>query len=288
MEIARTIRTMPLTAMLGVAVILVYGVVAILAPLIAPHGQATILGAQFEPWGSAYPLGTDALAEQLADAGFDPVRTLEDSPAVVVQGYHPAVAWSLLELGAIAIQQGATWYATNPDMTRPTERGLLPGCGSQVAVVQACVEQEPRVAGKPFRPLLDETVLRLQAKHPIFVGDRIDTDIMGANAVGMDSLFVFTGAHGKHDLATAGPDGRPTHISWGTEGLLSQPRAAQITADGGSCQGQAITVSEGVAHAASIPAGRAEQLDLLWVALQLAWDHEIQVEGILESLDELP
>lgn len=65
MEIARTIRTMPLTAMLGVVVILGYGVVAILAPLIAPHGQATVLGAQFEPWGGSYPLGTDALGRDM-------------------------------------------------------------------------------------------------------------------------------------------------------------------------------------------------------------------------------
>ncbi|AGT11415.1 ABC-type dipeptide/oligopeptide/nickel transport systems, permease component (plasmid) [Paracoccus aminophilus JCM 7686] len=61
----RTFRTMPLTAMFGIAVILFYAVLVIFAPLIAPHGQAEIVGAQYEPWGGAFPLGTDSLGRDM-------------------------------------------------------------------------------------------------------------------------------------------------------------------------------------------------------------------------------
>lgn len=59
------LKTMPPTAMLGVAVILIYAVTALFAPLLAPYGQAEIVGAQFEPWGAAYPLGTDTLGRDM-------------------------------------------------------------------------------------------------------------------------------------------------------------------------------------------------------------------------------
>lgn len=65
MELARTIRSMPFTAMLGVLVIAAYAFVAIFAPLLAPYGEAEIVGAQFEPWGGAYLLGTDNLGRDM-------------------------------------------------------------------------------------------------------------------------------------------------------------------------------------------------------------------------------
>ncbi|MFJ1315985.1 HAD hydrolase-like protein, partial [Acinetobacter baumannii] len=94
--------------------------------------------------------------------------------------------------------------------TRPTDLGLEPGVGTQVNAVRACFpDREPLVAGKPFPALLRETERRLGSQHPIFVGDRLDTDILGAFNTQMDSLFVFTGAHGVRDLVEAVPQERP-------------------------------------------------------------------------------
>lgn len=251
--------------------------------------QATVrmLASELPEGAKILVVGTEALASQLAGAGFTPVHTLEDGPVAVVQGYHPDADWKLLEIGALAIQGGAPWYATNPDMTRPTERGILPGCGAQVAVVQACVDVTPKVAGKPFRPLLDETVLRLGANHPVFVGDRLDTDILGANTVGMESLFVFTGAHGKADLAAAAPDHRPTHIAWDVAGLLAPARTVQLTDDGARCGEQVIDVVSGHASLATDPADREQQLDALWAALQLTWQRGSDISGVLPALERV-
>ena len=65
MGITRSLRRIPLTALLGMAVIVAYAIVAIFAPALAPHGQAQIIGDQFEPWGGATPLGTDALGRDM-------------------------------------------------------------------------------------------------------------------------------------------------------------------------------------------------------------------------------
>ena len=64
-SLTRTLRHIPLTAMLGMALIALYAVVAIGAPLLAPFGEAQIVGAQFEPWGGEFVLGTDALGRDM-------------------------------------------------------------------------------------------------------------------------------------------------------------------------------------------------------------------------------
>lgn len=252
--------------------------------------QATVrmLQADLEPGSSVLVVGTEALESQLREGGFHPVRSLHDHPSAVVQGYHPAIEWNQLETGAIAVQNGVPWYATNPDMTRPTERGILPGCGSQVAVIRACVNVEPRMAGKPYRPLMDETVLRLGADHPIFVGDRLDTDIMGANAVGMASLFVFTGAHGKADLVAADESSRPTHIGFDVTALLQPTRVVDTLDDGRvRCGHQVLDVSSGQVVLLEDPVDVESQLDALWATLHAVWHLGCTADAVLDRLDLL-
>lgn len=251
--------------------------------------QATLrtLAADLPPGARVLAVGTEALAEQLSGAGFTVVTSLEEDPVAVVQGYSPTIAWQRLEEAALAVQRGAAWYATNPDLTRPSDRGIVPGLGSQLAVVRVCVDVEPKIAGKPYRPLLDETVLRLGAGHPIFVGDRTDTDILGANNVGMDSLFVFTGAHGKADLAEAPPAYRPTYIGYDASALLEPPREAEFRGERFVCGYQEIDIMDGFGYLSTKPVTRDEQLDALWAALQAAWRLEVDISAVLNSLDTL-
>ena len=99
------------------------------------------------------------------------MHSADHHPVAVIQGYGFNLAWQELNEAAIAIQRGAHWVATNIDPTRPTDRGLVPGNGAAVAAVKMAVGAEPaEVAGKPYRPLLDDTVERLGAHHPLFVG----------------------------------------------------------------------------------------------------------------------
>jgi glycerol 3-phosphatase-2 len=130
-------------------------------------------------------VGGEGVAAALAEVGLRAVWSADDEPVAVLQGYGFELTWQQLNEAAIAIHRGAHWVATNTDPTRPTDRGLVPGNGAAVAAVGMAVAGTPEVAGKPYRPLLDDTVARLGATRPIFVGDRLDTDIAGAgNAAG--------------------------------------------------------------------------------------------------------
>ncbi len=60
-----TFRDMPLTASFGIAIILVYVFVAILAPALAPFGEGEVVGDQYLPWAAPYYLGTDKLGRDM-------------------------------------------------------------------------------------------------------------------------------------------------------------------------------------------------------------------------------
>lgn len=215
--------------------------------------------------------GSASLAQLVADAGLVPVQTAADAPDAVVQGYDPAMTWPRLDEAALAIQAGARWYATNDDASRPTERGLVPGAGGAIAVIAGTVGGQPTIFGKPFRPMLAEAVRRTGAEHPIFVGDRIDTDIVGAANAGMDSLMVFTGAHGKADLVATGPGERPTHIGADVRALL-EPRAVEVGPAVATCRGQVARADAGTVRLEWVPTTLDTQLDALWAITRLVWD----------------
>ncbi len=236
------------------------------------QAAARMLGETLAPGARVLCLGTTALAHEVESAGFTIVASRADAPDAVIQGYDPDMTWPRITDGVHAIQAGAAWFVCNLDLTRPTDLGLEPGVGTQVNAVASCFPgMEPPVAGKPYPGLLRETLRRLGTRRPIFVGDRIDTDIMGAFNVDMDSLFVFTGAHGIADLVTAGPAGRPTHLGYDVSALLEPPRRVVLEGQVARCAQQRVRLLDGVLQFDDIPGDRGEQLDALWAALQLLW-----------------
>ncbi|HVV24467.1 MAG TPA: HAD-IIA family hydrolase [Pseudonocardiaceae bacterium] len=164
-------------------------------------------------------LGTDALAREVTNRGFRPVRAAGDGVTAVLQGLSQQVGWAELAEACLAIRAGALWVACNADRTLPTERGLLPGNGALVEAVRVATDAEPLVAGKPQRPLMDDAIRAQGARHPLAVGDRLDTDIAGANNVGIDSLLVLTGVSTAADLLAAPANLRPTYVAADLHGI---------------------------------------------------------------------
>jgi HAD superfamily hydrolase (TIGR01450 family) len=163
-------------------------------------------------------VGGPGVTLALEEEGMLPVAAQPSSkvPVVaVVQGYGAEVGWADLAEVAYAVQAGAFWVATNIDATLPTDRGLAPGNGTLVAAVRTAVDVDPVVVGKPNTPLyeLSASVLGTDIGRTLAIGDRLDTDIAGATAAGMDSLFVFGGVHGWADLAGAALTSRPRYVA---------------------------------------------------------------------------
>jgi HAD superfamily hydrolase (TIGR01450 family) len=180
------------------------------------------------PGGAAVlVVGTDGLYAALRERGLKPLENAQGQVDAVVQGYSPDMNWRLLAEGAIAINRGVPWVATNIDPTVPSPRGPLPGNGSLVAALRHATGVVPVVTGKPDPTMHRESLLRSHAERPIVVGDRLDTDIEGANAVGCPSLLVFSGVTTVADLLSAPPPLRPTYIAADLDGLLCrQPEPA--------------------------------------------------------------
>jgi HAD superfamily hydrolase (TIGR01450 family) len=242
----------------------------------------TNIAAELPPGSKVLVNGTGSLADLIEEAGLVAVQTADEHPDAVVQGYDPEMTWPRLDEAALAIQAGARWYATNDDASRPTERGLVPGAGGMIAVVAGTVGGEPTIFGKPFRPMLVEAIRRTGASRPIFVGDRIDTDIVGAANAGIDSLMVFTGAHGKADLVATGPGERPTHIGSDVRALLAPARTVEVALARVSCRGQVAQADTGTVRLRTTPTTVETQLDALWAITQLVW-----ADPALESTEAL-
>jgi len=202
--------------------------------LTSPQAAAVMLTDRHPAGTKVLVIGAPWLAESVTLAGLQPVRLAADDPAAVVQGHSPETGWRELAEACIALRAGADWVACNVDSTLPTDRGLLPGNGAMVAALIAATGLQPRVAGKPAPPLLDAAIRLVDAKRPLVVGDRLDTDIACAVAAGSPSLLVFTGVSTTADLLSAVPEQRPTYLAFDLRGLVEEDHAVRIPAAGAS------------------------------------------------------
>lgn len=187
----------------------------------AAQAAATLLTTLVPPGARVLVTGGEGLREATAERGFAPVTSADDAPAAVVQGYALDLTYADLAEAALAVRAGAVWVASNLDATIPTARGQLPGNGALVALVAHATGRRPdAVAGKPERALHDEAVRRTGATRPLVVGDRLDTDVEGANRAGCDSLLVLTGVADEAALLAAPPERRPTYVGLDLGALL--------------------------------------------------------------------
>lgn len=234
------------------------------------HAAAHYL-ADLLPAGSrVLVIGTSGLVEALTERGLVPVSSADDQPAAVVQGYSPELSWRMLAEGAVAVRRGVPWVATNLDITLPSARGELPGNGSLVAALGHATGASPVSTGKPDPTMHRESVERSTARCPLVVGDRLDTDIEGANAVGCDSLLVLTGVTAPSEVLAARPGQRPGYLAGDLRGLLI-PHAAPSEQDGTmTCGGWSVSPSGQRLRLAALAAD-GQDLDALRALCAAAW-----------------
>jgi len=211
------------------------------------QAAARLVASKVPPGAAVLVVGGEGLDVALQELGLRPVSSADDEPSAVVQGFARHVGWELLREGAIAVSRGLPWVASNVDRTIPTPRGAAPGNGTLVSVVATPTGRETEVTGKPALGLHHEAMLRTGARHPLVVGDRLDTDIEGANRADVDSLLVLTGITGPAELLRADAPLRPTYLSKDLEsGLLAPHPAVQEQDRGWRCRGwRARSVAEG-------------------------------------------
>ncbi|WP_061966156.1 HAD-IIA family hydrolase [Demequina aurantiaca] len=157
-------------------------------------------------------IGGKGLRTAVAAAGYDVVDSADDAPAAVIQGYAPNIGWKDFAEATYAIHGGARFFATNLDMTLPTNRGMAPGNGALVGVVATATGVTPLAAGKPEPAMFHMAAERTGAQRPLAIGDRLDTDLKGARAANIPGLMVLTGVNDARDALLAPADQRPSFI----------------------------------------------------------------------------
>ncbi|MEN3359774.1 MAG: glycerol-phosphatase [Mycobacteriales bacterium] len=243
------------------------GVPADPAEVITSSQAACRVLAERLPGSRVLVVGGEGLRVAAAEAGLTVVDSADDEPAAVVQGYSPDVGWRQFAEATVAINRGAYWLATNLDVTLPSPRGPLPGNGSLVAAIRSATGVEPPAAGKPDPAMHRESLLRSGASNPIVVGDRLDTDILGAARVGCDSLLVLTGVTTATILLAAPAGQRPTYLSAGLDGLLTAHPSPAPAGDGWSCGGWTASRGGGLVLAGE----GADDIDALRALCAAAW-----------------
>ncbi|WP_432432574.1 HAD-IIA family hydrolase [Cryobacterium breve] len=183
----------------------------------SPQAAVRLLAQEVPAGARILVIGGAGLVKEVEKGGFEITRSADDHPAAVIQGFTPELGWKDLAEAAFALHPNEDgveipWVATNTDWTIPVARGIAPGNGTLVAAVHSAVGRLPIVAGKPEVAIFDEAMNRFQAKNALFIGDRLDTDILGANRAGIPAVLVLTGIDKAKQALAAAENERPRYI----------------------------------------------------------------------------
>lgn len=156
---------------------------------------AKILRDRYPRGTRLFAIGMNGVQSSLFGDGYF-VSAEHDVTAVVV-GVDFELTYARLRTATLALRAGATFIATNGDKTFPTPEGLIPGAGAIVAAVQAASDCVPEVIGKPEPAMFAAALamLGVTAAQTLMIGDRLDTDILGAQRAGIATAFVGTGVN---------------------------------------------------------------------------------------------
>ena len=181
------------------------------------------------PSGPVIVMGQAGLKSALTNSGFE-LTTDPDKAIYAVAGINFELTYEDLAIVTLAIRRGARFIGTNADVTFPSERGPLPGAGSILALLTAATGQQPLVIGKPNAGMYEQAMVRLglTPAETLMVGDRYDTDISGAIALGLQTAGILTGISTRAEFEQAATP--PSLIVEDLPGLIEAFRRADSNA----------------------------------------------------------
>jgi 4-nitrophenyl phosphatase len=187
----------------------------------SPMAVADILEQRFPGGGPVYVFGEEGIRTTLKEHGY---YHAEKNVLAVVVGLNRQATFADFCAATSLIRGGAPFIATNPDKTFPQSNGtVIPGGGAFVAFFEASTDVTPTIAGKPFPFLFNLALKRLSIapRQTLAVGDRLETDVVGARDAGCRTGLVLSGVSNLKDLETFSP--RPD--------LVAKDLLAMLTAD---------------------------------------------------------
>ncbi|MDV6378910.1 TIGR01457 family HAD-type hydrolase [Sporosarcina sp. GW1-11] len=151
------------------------------------------------PGARVMMIGEEGLEEALAA---EQITVTTTNPDVVMMGLDRQITYSKLSEACLAIRNGAHFLGANPDYRFPTERGLVPGNGSFLQLMEAATDTKPFIVGKPEPFMLQ--FIQQQGNYAkedmVLIGDNYDTDILAGIRYGIDTAYVSTGVTPVEEL----------------------------------------------------------------------------------------
>ena len=156
------------------------------------QAAAHYLSSLYPHGGTVYIVGEQGLFTTLASRGF---CHGEQGVSAVVAGLDRSFTYEKLRKAALLIRSGVKFIGTNSDSTLPTPDGLVPGAGSILAAIEAATGVKAEIVGKPSPGLYQIAMERMRTSphKTLVVGDRLQTDIAGAQLVGCPCALVLSG-----------------------------------------------------------------------------------------------
>jgi 4-nitrophenyl phosphatase len=159
------------------------------------QATATYIAAR-EPDARIYVVGEVGLMDELRAQKLSVVNGADwHSATHVVCGLDQTLSYHKLADACLLIRRGAKFIGTNPDVTLPSDRGIVPGNGAILALLRACTDVEPLIIGKPQPEMMLQAMQRMHStpRDTAVIGDRLDTDILGGINAGLPSILVLSG-----------------------------------------------------------------------------------------------
>ena len=172
---------------------------------------------------TAFVIGSEAVHRHVSDGGLRILNgsDMADRADVVVVSGHERFDFAELRGAVQAVLRGAEMWCTGRDATFPMPDGPWPATGSLVAAVEAATGVDARSVGKPEAHLFLTALDRLGEGRALAIGDRLDADVAGARAAGIDGAIVLTGATSPSMASEADP--APTFVAASLAELLLAP-----------------------------------------------------------------
>lgn len=180
--------------------------------LTSAQASALYLAERAPDGARVFAIGEDGVRQALTERGFTLGELYELDARYVVCGMDHGVSWDKLATATLNIRAGAQFIGTNPDVTFPTERGITHGNGAILAALAAATGVAPVIIGKPEPIMYQQAIRRLQVDpaQVVAIGDRLETDILGAVRAGIRSLLVLSGVSRAAELEQI--DYQPTWV----------------------------------------------------------------------------
>ena len=159
---------------------------------------AAFLASQKEN-ATAYVIGEAALTKALYDKG---IYMNDVNPDYVVVGETSTYSFEKIEKAVNLVRNGAKLIGANPDITGPTEKGIMPATGALISPIEIATGKKAYFVGKPNPLMLRHGLKKLgcHSQDIAFVGDRMDTDIIAGIESNVDTVLVLSGVTAMEDI----------------------------------------------------------------------------------------